>query len=53
MGYLFEDCNRAELTVLIHALENFEPHDDSDHEYGDMCLGTLKFQLKDRYEQYD
>lgn len=53
MTYLFADCNRAELKVLIKGLESLNKLDETDQEYKDMCLGTLKFQLKDRYEQYD
>jgi len=55
MGYLFEDCCRAELKVLIMGLENLKEDGLNEDEkvYRGMCLGTLKHQLENRYEKYD
>jgi len=52
---LFEQCSRNELEILIQGLLCIDTnHLDEDHkESHGLCLGTLKFQLNDRYLRWE
>ncbi len=51
MTYLFDQCVREELLVLVKGLETLKDEDllDELKEYKKLCLSTLKYQLKVRY----
>ncbi len=51
MTYLFDQCVKEELIVLIKGLEKLKDQelDDQLKEYKKMCLSTLKYQLEMRY----
>ncbi len=45
---IFDQFIKGELLVLRNALESYTPK-GKDEEYKDMCLGSIKDELKTRY----
>ena len=52
---LFHQLIKDELTVLIKGLESLKEDGltDGEKEYKEMCLGTLKGELQDRYTRWN
>ena len=55
MTTLFSSCTRSELEVLISGLELIDVNkQDEDHKESiTLCLGTLKYELNDRYLRWE